>query len=309
MRASPAPTLNALDRYNAVEPAEDAVAASEDTGATTGPATGQLTWYLHMIGRTPLLAPSEELALAQRAQHGDKEAADALALANLRLVVSVARRYLNCGLPLEDLIAEGNMGLLRAVQKYEWQRGYRFSTYAIWWIRHAITRAIANESHTVRVPVHAGEALARQNRSRQHLAAELGCKSTAEECARALGDNGPVHGAAVVAQPPLSLDLAVGEDGEEQLGDFVPDERAVPPEEWALRRLMAAETQRVLEEVLTARQRAVLTLRFGLDGSPPMTLDVVGQRLGLTRERARQIEAEALGSLRRPMIEAHLWAS
>lgn len=263
--------------------------------------------YLREIGHTPLLKPQEEVHLAKRVEQGDKEAANAMAQANLRLVVSVARRYLNRGLPLEDLIAEGNIGLLRAVQKYEWQRGYRFSTYAVWWIRQAITRAIADKGRTIRLPVHVGEALTKRSKAVGQLTTELGREPTPEELDMALGSDASFIGAAVVAaQAPLSLGMAVGEDGEEQLVDFLPDEAAVTPEEGAVRRVSAEETRRVMNDVLTEREREVLKLRFGLDGSSPESLDVVGRRLGVTRERARQIEAEALRKMRRPTVAARL---
>ena len=263
--------------------------------------------YLREIGHTPLLKPEQEVALAKRVEQGDKDAANMMAQANLRLVVSVARRYLNRGLPLEDLIAEGNIGLLRAVQKYEWQRGYRFSTYAVWWIRQAITRAIADKGRTIRLPVHVGEALTKRSKAVGQLTTELGREPTPEELDAVLGADASFIGAAVVAaQAPLSLGMAVGEDGEEQLVDFLPDEAAVTPEEGAVRRVSAEETRQVMNDVLTEREREVLKLRFGLDGSSPESLDVVGRRLGVTRERARQIEAEALRKLRRPTVAARL---
>ncbi|HZS87086.1 MAG TPA: sigma-70 family RNA polymerase sigma factor [Chloroflexota bacterium] len=280
-----------------------------------GPAPGEiggalpelLDSYLREIGHTPLLKPEEEIELAKRVELGDKEAANAMAQANLRLVVSVARRYLNRGLPLEDLIAEGNIGLLRAVQKYEWQRGFRFSTYAVWWIRQAITRAIADKGRTIRLPVHVGEALTKRSKAVGQLTTDLGREPTSDELNDVLGADASFIGAAVIAaQAPLSLGMAVGEDGEEQLVDFLPDDTAVTPEEGAVRRVSAEETRQVMDDVLTEREREVLKLRFGLDGSSPESLDVVGRRLGVTRERARQIEAEALRKLRRPTVAARL---
>lgn len=280
-----------------------------------GPAPGEiggalpelLDSYLREIGHTPLLKPEEEIELAKRVELGDKEAANAMAQANLRLVVSVARRYLNRGLPLEDLIAEGNIGLLRAVQKYEWQRGFRFSTYAVWWIRQAITRAIADKGRTICLPVHVGEALTKRSKAVGQLTTDLGREPTSDELNDVLGADASFIGAAVIAaQAPLSLGMAVGEDGEEQLVDFLPDDTAVTPEEGAVRRVSAEETRQVMDDVLTEREREVLKLRFGLDGSSPESLDVVGRRLGVTRERARQIEAEALRKLRRPTVAARL---
>jgi RNA polymerase primary sigma factor len=292
-------------------PAPSAVVdeADEETGPEDlgGALPELLDSYLREIGHTPLLKPEQEVELAQRVEQGDRAAANAMAQANLRLVVSVARRYLNRGLPLEDLIAEGNIGLLRAVQKYEWQRGYRFSTYAVWWIRQAITRAIADKGRTIRLPVHVGEALTKRSKAVGQLTTDLGREPTQEELNEALGGDASFIGAAVVAaQAPLSLGMAVGEDGEEQLVDFLPDESAVTPEEGAVRRVSAEETRRVMDDVLTERERAVLKLRFGLDGSSPESLDVVGRQLGVTRERARQIEAEALRKLRRPTVANRL---
>jgi RNA polymerase primary sigma factor len=264
----------------------------------------RLDGYLLEIGRTPLLNREQEGALAKRIAQGDQAAFKALAQANLRLVVSVARRYLNRGLPLEDLIAEGNMGLLRAVPKYDWQRGYRFSTYAIWWIRQAIIRAIADKGRTIRLPAHVGEALARRTRIVGHLTTELGREPTKRELNEALGAD--VSFVAVVAQAPLSLDVAVGEDGEGQLVDFLPDDAAIIPEESTIRNIVAEETRQVMDDELTERQRTVLKLRFGFDGSSPASLDVVGRFLGITPERARQIEFEALRTLRRSSIAARL---
>lgn len=287
-----------------VRPEPEEEQAADDLG---GALPELLDSYLREIGHTPLLKPEQEVELAKRVEQGDKDAANAMAQANLRLVVSVARRYLNRGLPLEDLIAEGNIGLLRAVQKYEWRRGYRFSTYAVWWIRQAITRAIADKGRTIRLPVHVGEALTKRSKAVGQLTTELGREPTAEELDAVLGADASFIGAAVTAaQAPLSLGMAVGEDGEEQLVDFLPDESAVTPEEGAVRRVSAEETRQVMNDVLTEREREVLKLRFGLDGSSPESLDVVGRRLGVTRERARQIEAEALRKLRRPTVAARL---
>jgi len=255
-----AATLDDLDRRAGVAdddedteapqaPATTAVAdeADEDTGPEElgGALPELLDSYLREIGHTPLLKPDEEVELAKRVEQGDKTAANAMAQANLRLVVSVARRYLNRGLPLEDLIAEGNIGLLRAVQKYEWQRGYRFSTYAVWWIRQAITRAIADKGRTIRLPVHVGEALTKRSKAVGQLTTDLGREPTQEELNEALGGDASFIGAAVVAaQAPLSLGMAVGEDGEEQLVDFLPDETAVTPEEGAVRRVSAERPSR-----------------------------------------------------------------
>jgi len=258
--------------------------------------------YLREIGRTPLLTAAQEVALAQRVEHGDRSAADALAEANLRLVVSVARRYHHRSLSLEDLISEGNIGLLRAVQKYEWRRGYRFSTYATWWIRQAITRAIADQGHVIRLPVHVGEALTKRWKAVSQAPGDLGSAEMDAQRADAW-----YMGAAVrAAQAPLSLSMAVGADGEGQLGDVLPDDAALTPEEDALRRVAAEGTRQVMDEVLSERERTVLTQRFGLDDATPASLDVVGRSLGITRERVRQIEHRALRKMRRPALAAGL---
>jgi RNA polymerase primary sigma factor len=265
--------------------------------------------YLHEIGRTPLLRPEEEVALAQQVARGDTEAAQALAQANLRLVVTIAGHYRHCGLPFEDLIAEGNIGLLHAVQKYEWQRGYRFSTYAVWWIRQAMTRAIANHGHTIRVPVHLSEALARHTKAVDQLANALGRQPSADDIAAISGpDTAYISAAASAVQPPLQLDMAVGECGAEHLADVLADESAVTPEDKVVGRLTREETCRVLHEVLMERERLVVMLRCGFEGGVPESLHMIGRRLGVGRERVRQIEDTALRKLRQPAVVSRLGA-
>ncbi len=265
--------------------------------------------YLREIGRTALLNHDQEVTLAQRVEQGDPAAIAALAQANLRLVVSVARRYVNRGLPMEDLVAEGNIGLLRAVKKYEWRRGYRFSTYAVWWIRQAITRAIANQAHTIRVPVHVGEALARRSKAITFLSNTLGREPTTAEPVAVLGQDVAAAGPNLKAvQSPLSLDRLKKDDGDEQLGDVLPDTSAPTPEERAVGRVATEEIRQVLGDVLAAREREVLQWRFGLDGASPARLDEIGRRLGVTRERVRQIEGDALRKLRQPPVAARLRA-
>ena len=282
----------------------------DGTGAGRSSAVPELlTGYLCEVGRTPLLRPEEEVALAQRVARGDTEAAHALAQANLRLVVNIARRYRHCGLPFEDLIAEGNIGLLHAVQKYEWQRGYRFSTYAVWWIRQAITRAIADKGRTIRLPVHVGEALPRHSRAEDQLAQTVGHQPGREEpTAVHCPDASLLSAARRAAQAPLSLDMAVGEAGAEHLADVLVDASAATPEDEAIRRVAREEARTVLSEVLTERERTVVLLRCGFDGGAPASFDVIGRRLGVTRERARQIEVEALRKLRQPAVAARLGA-
>jgi RNA polymerase primary sigma factor len=262
--------------------------------------------YLSAIRHTPLLTAAEEIALAKRVADGDTAAVNAMTQANLRLVVSVARRYTNRGLPLEDLIAEGNIGLLHAVQKYEWQRGYRFSTYAIWWIRQTIARAIADKARPIRLPVHVGEALTKRIRAVDGLTVDLGREPTPAEVDAALGATPAGLRAAIAAvQAPLSLDMEVGEDGELLLSDVLPDESALTPEEGAVGSIAVNEIREVMAEVLTQRERLVLALRCGLDGCGPATVEEVSRRLGVTRERARQIEIKALRKVR-PIVVALL---
>jgi RNA polymerase primary sigma factor len=254
-----------------------------------------------------LLHPAEEIALAQRVALGDAEAARVLAQANLRLVVSIAGHYRNRGLPFEDLIAEGNIGLLQAVQKYEWQRGYRFSTYAVWWIRQAMTRAIANHGRTIRIPAHLGEALVKHSRAVDQLAHTLGRRPSPDELAGVPGPDASLRNAATSAtQAPLSLDTAVGEAGTERFADLLADESAVMPEDVAIRRVAREEARQLLSEVLTERERTVVMLRCGFDGRQPESCDMIGRHLGVTRERVHQIEAAALRKLREPAVAARL---
>jgi len=260
-----------------------------------------LDLYLRDLQRIPLLTAEQERALAQRSERGDRAAARALAQANLRLVVHIARHYLHPGgLPLDDLIADGNMGLLRAVEKYDWRRGYRFTTYAVWWIRQAVIRGIANGGRTIRLPVHLGGTLAQRERAADALAQSLGRAPTEAELQALIGARTPPMRAAAHVMPlPLSLDWPAMGDGVEPRGLALPDVAAVPPEEDALRRVAAEEMRRVLRAALTERERIVLTLRYGLEpGTSPETLQVVSRRVGLTRERVRQIEGEACAKLR-----------
>jgi RNA polymerase sigma factor (sigma-70 family) len=258
-----------------------------------------LAVYLREISRIPLLTREQEAELARRARAGDETAKSRFIESNLRLVVQIARRYLNRGLPLPDLIEEGNLGLLRAVEKFEPERGLRFSTYATWWIRQAIVRALANQARTIRVPVHVGLLLARYQREQQRLMQELGRSPTREELAKAL--NTTVEQIEeleeVRQQQPLSLEAPVGHDEGGRLADFVPDPAGDPSATLTELFRERADLVSVLDD-LAANERTVLRRRFGLEGDPPETLEAIGRRLDLTRERVRQIEAAGLRKLR-----------
>jgi len=262
-----------------------------------------ITAYLREIGRVPMLSHAQEIELAKRIEAGDKEAVQQFVLANLRLVVSIAKRYVGRGLSLLDLIQEGNIGLMRAVQRYDWRRGHRFSTHATWWIRQAISRAVADKGRAIRLPVYVNTALNRVRRERQRLVQELGRDPTEQELADALGlDVERLHELEAAPGTPISLELPVGEDEEQELGDVLADETSTSPEEAATTRTMKQEVQEVLEDVLTPRERLVLQLRFGLGNGHTFPLEQVGRQLGITRERVRQIEAGALAKLRHPKV-------
>src|SRR2546427_6370012 len=259
--------------------------------------------YLREIGRVPMITHEREIELAKRIEMGDREARKQFVLANLRLVVSIAKRYVGRGLTLLDLIQEGNIGLIRAVQRYDWRRGHRFSTHATWWIRQAISRAVADKGRTIRLPVYVNTALNRIRRERQRLLQELGREPTEQELAEATGLD-PIRMIELQAAPgaPVSLELPVGEDEEQELGDVLADTESASPEDIATTQTLKDEVQRVLESVLTPRERLVLQLRFGLGNGQAHPLEQVGRELGITRERVRQIEAGALAKLRQPPV-------
>jgi len=259
--------------------------------------------YLREIGRVPMITHEREIELAQRIESGDRDAMRQFILANLRLVVSIAKRYVGRGLTLLDLIQEGNIGLIRAVQRYDWRRGHRFSTHATWWIRQAISRAVADKGRTIRLPVYVNTALNRIRRERQRLLQELGREPTEIELAEATGLD-PIRMVELQGAPgaPVSLELPVGEDEEQELGDVLADTESATPEELATTQTLKDEVQRVLESVLTPREQLVLQLRFGLGNGQAHPLEQVGRELGITRERVRQIEAGALAKLRQPPV-------
>jgi len=263
--------------------------------------------YLREIGRVPLLTKEEEVELAKRAEKGDKEAADKLKTANLRLVVSIAKKYLGRGLSLLDLIQEGNIGLMKAVQKFDWRKGYKFSTYATWWIRQAITRAIADQARTIRIPVHMVEKINRYYRVARRLMQNLGREPTPEEVAKAMGIPPEKAWQIVkISRKPTSLETPVGEDEDSELGDFIPDDKTSPVDE-AAKALLKEQIQKILK-TLSERERRILEMRFGLLDGHPRTLEEVGAAFGVTRERIRQIEAKALRKLKRPFSARQLKA-
>ena len=256
--------------------------------------------YLKEIGRINLLTSDEEFEYAKRAEEGDEEAKRMLAESNLRLVVSIAKRYVGRGMLFLDLIQEGNIGLMKAVDKFDPTKGYKFSTYATWWIRQAITRAIADQARTIRVPVHLVETINKLARVQRQLTQELNREPTDEEIAKKLGITvDKVREVYKISQDPVSLETPIGEEDDSHLGDFIRDERTMGPEEYATVEMLKEELKGVLS-TLTEREEKVLRLRFGLDDGQCRTLEEVGQIFGVTRERIRQIEAKALRKLRHP---------
>jgi len=256
--------------------------------------------YLKEIGRVPLLSSEDEIELARRIERGDEEAKRRLAEANLRLVVSIAKKYVGRGMLFLDLIQEGNLGLIKAVEKFDYRKGYKFSTYATWWIRQAITRAIADQARTIRIPVHMVETINKLIRVSRQLLQELGREPTPEEIATAMGiPVERVRDIMKIAQEPVSLETPIGEEEDSHLGDFIEDQEAPAPAEAASFLLLKEQLEEVLE-TLSPREKRVLRLRFGLDDGRARTLEEVGQVFGVTRERIRQIEAKALRKLRHP---------
>ena len=264
-----------------------------------GSVTDPVRQYLRDIGKIPLLTAQDEIDLAKRAEKNEKKARDKLISANLRLVVSIAKKYVGRGMSLLDLIEEGNIGLMRAVDKYDWRRGYKFSTYATWWIRQAIARAIADQARTIRIPVHMVETINRFNRTQRRLMQELGREPTPEEVAKVL-EMDPTKAREIikVSQEPTSLETPVGDEEDSHLGDFIADQ-GLQPDEQATRELLKIHLDEVLGS-LSPREKRVLQLRFGLEDGKQRTLEEVGKEFGVTRERIRQIEAKAIRKLKHP---------
>ena len=256
--------------------------------------------YLKEIGKVPLLSAEEEIELAKRMENGDQEAKKRLAEANLRRVVSIAKRYVGCGMLFLDLIQEGNLGLIKAVEKFDYRKGYKFSTYATWWIRQAITRAIADQARTIRIPVHMVETINKLIRVSRQLLQELGREPTPEEISEEMGmPVDRVREILKISQEPVSLETPIGEEEDSHLGDFIQDDNVPVPAEAASFTLLREQLVEVLG-TLTEREQKVLRLRFGLDDGRARTLEEVGKEFNVTRERIRQIEAKALRKLRHP---------
>ena len=267
-----------------------------DTYATDDP----VRMYLKEIGKVPLLTPEEEVELAKRMAEGDEDAKHRMTEANLRLVVSIAKRYVGRGMLFLDLIQEGNLGLIKAVEKFDDTKGYKFSTYATWWIRQAITRAIADQARTIRIPVHMVETINKTIRVSRQLLQELGHDPSAEEIATEMGmPVDKVRDILKIAQEPVSLETPIGEEEDSHLGDFIPDEEASEPSEAASFSLLREQLEEVLD-TLAPREKKVLELRFGIVDGRTRTLEEVGKEFNVTRERIRQIEAKALRKLRHP---------
>ncbi len=277
------------------DPEEDAEALA-DTFKLDDP----VRMYLKEIGKIPLLTPEQELELAKRMAEGDQEAQKEMAEANLRLVVSIAKRYVGRGMLLLDLIQEGNLGLIKAVDKFDYTKGYKFSTYATWWIRQAITRAIADQARTIRIPVHMVETINKVIRTAHAMVQTLGRDPTAEEISREMDmPVDKVEEILKIAQEPVSLETPIGEEEDSHLGDFIEDEAASEPAEAASYNLLREQLTDVLK-TLTPREESVLRMRFGLGDGRPLTLEEVGREFKVTRERIRQIESKALRKLRHP---------
>ena len=290
-----------LDNDDIILDDEDEVEIIYDVDVLEGVSTEDpVRMYLKEIGNVPLLTTEQEVELAKRVEAGDEEAKKQLTEANLRLVVSIAKKYVGRGMPFLDLIQEGNMGLMKAVDKFDYTKGYKFSTYATWWIRQAITRGIADTGRTIRVPVHMVETINKTLRMTRTLLQELGREPTPEEVAERLNVSvSRVREVLKISRDPVSLDTPIGEEDDSHLGDFIEDDSALSPADSAAFSMLRAELATALES-LTDRERQVVKLRFGLEDGRARTLEEVGKEFNVTRERIRQIEAKALRKLRHP---------
>lgn len=283
-----------------LEDSEDAKVELDDTSVTESMTDDPVKLYLKEIGSYPLLTVDEEVFLAKRIEDGDEMAKQRLAESNLRLVVSIAKRYVGRGMSFLDLIQEGNLGLIKAVEKFDYTKGYKFSTYATWWIRQAITRSIADQSRTIRIPVHMSEVINKTYRVSRNLLQELGREPTEEEIAQVMDlPVEKVREVLKISADPISLDTPIGEEDDSHLGDFIRDETVMGPEDAASYSALQDQISKLLE-TLTEREQRVLILRFGLQDGRTRTLEEVGKEFNVTRERIRQIEAKALRKLRHP---------
>ena len=292
--------LEGMDNLD-LEPIEDDdVVADTDTSVDdSNGVDDSVKMYLKEIGKIDLLEPEEERIIAQKMAEGDEDAKETLINSNLRLVVSIAKKYMNRGLSLLDLIQEGNIGLIKAVDKFDYTKGFKFSTYATWWIRQAITRAIADQARTIRIPVHMVETINKLTRIQRQLVQDLGREPTTEELAEAMGmEPAKIREIQKISQDPISIDKPVGEEEDSHLVDFISNDELAAPEEEVARNLLKEDLIKALG-TLTERERKVIELRFGLKDGVPMTLEQVGKKLGVTRERIRQIEAKAIRKLSR----------
>ena len=301
------PNGNELDDVEDEDDSDDGVVLKNngeiDVDATVPkslPTDDAVRMYLKEIGKVPLLTGEQERELAIRMEQGDEDAKKKLCESNLRLVVSIAKRYLNRGLSFLDLIQEGNLGLIKAVDKFDYTKGYKFSTYATWWIRQAITRSIADQARTIRIPVHMVETINKLIRISRQLLQELGREPTSEEIAKEMGITvEKVREIKKISQDPVSLETPIGEEEDSHLGDFIPDNDVPAPVEAAAYSMLKEQLMEVLD-TLSEREKKVLMLRFGLEDGRPRTLEEVGKEFNVTRERIRQIEAKALRKLRHP---------
>ena len=286
--------------YSSVD-AQDEEKYKEYADLSSGKVYDNVKIYLKSIGKVPLLKTEQEKEIAKRIQAGDQDAKDELIEANLRLVVAIAKKYVGRGLQFLDLIQEGNLGLVKAVDKFDYTKGFKFSTYATWWIRQAITRAIADQARTIRIPVHMVETINKLTRVQRQLVQELDREPTAEEIAERLGNISAekVREIQKISMEPVSMETPIGEEDDSHLGDFIEDKHALSPDEYATNELLKDEINNVLM-MLTERERKVIQLRFGLIDGRARTLEEVGKVFGVTRERIRQIEAKALRKLKHP---------
>ena len=292
--------LEGMDNLDLEPIDDDDVVVDTDTSVDdSNGVDDSVKMYLKEIGKIDLLEPEEERIIAQKMAEGDEDAKETLINSNLRLVVSIAKKYMNRGLSLLDLIQEGNIGLIKAVDKFDYTKGFKFSTYATWWIRQAITRAIADQARTIRIPVHMVETINKLTRVQRQLVQDLGREPTTEELAKEMGmDAAKIREIQKISQDPISIDKPVGEEEDSHLVDFISNDELAAPEEEVARILLKEDLIKALNS-LTERERKVIELRFGLKDGIPMTLEQVGKKLGVTRERIRQIEAKAIRKLSR----------